>query len=323
MNILVYGFYGKGNTGDELFKEAFRYLFPEYQFIFTDQITKGLLKETSIVFIGGGSFLFAPLLIEDGAIDLLKNKKIFYIGVGAETEINALHLELMKIAKIIAIRSSVNLDKIISINKNTLVIPDIVYSLQPLVQKKLLNDRTVLIIPNMAVIPTWQDPQWKHAAWNYFKSEFAQFLDSLIDNEYTIKFFSMCQNEKNDDHYAAIEIINSLKNKETNLLLTNSSDNIKDITNIFSQYSVIVTQRFHGIVLSEMTRIPYISLFHHEKLKYCSPANGQFLSYYGLTKDQLLINFEEVQKKFLASLPIETNIFDGLKESVIRLINDG
>lgn len=321
--ILVYGWYGQGNIGDELFKEAFKHLFPEYQFIFTDRITKELLEGTSAVFIGGGSFLFAPLKIEPGALKLLKTKKVFYIGIGAETDIHTNHLELMKIAKLIAIRSSINLDNIISVNQNTLVIPDIVYSLQSLVQRNLPRDRSVLIIPNTAVVPSWVDPQWKHAAWNYFKSEFAQFLDSLVESKYSINFFAMCQNKKTNDNYAAIEIINYMKNKDSNFLLNNSLGDIKDITHTLSQYSTIITQRFHGIVLSEMVKVPYISLFHHDKLKNCSPNNGSFLSYYGISKSQLLTDFTNSQNKLSTFIPIETNIFDILRTSVIRFINDG
>jgi polysaccharide pyruvyl transferase WcaK-like protein len=321
--ILVYGWYNQGNVGDELFKEAFRHLFPEYQFIFVDRITKDSLKDVAAVFIGGGSFLFAPLKIEPGAFELLKQKKLFYIGCGAETVIHDLHLELMKGAKLIAVRSTAHLDTINGINPNTLVIPDIVYCLQSSVIKESPMDRSVLIIPNTAVVPTWQDPYWKHAAWNYFKSEFAQFLDTLIDWKYSIKFLAMCQNKKTDDHHAAIEIINHMKNKESGMLLSDSLSSIEEVTQAISKYGTIVTQRFHGIVLAEMTRVPYVSLYHHDKLKHCSPGDGIFLSYYGITKAQLLSGFESAPKKFSTPIPIETNIFEGLRESVLQLINDG
>jgi polysaccharide pyruvyl transferase WcaK-like protein len=319
--ILVYGWYNQGNIGDELFKEAFQNLLPEYQFIFADRITLNSLKDVSAVFIGGGSFLFAPLNMEIGAFELLKQKKIFYIGVGTETEIHAQHLELMKQAKLLAVRSSARLAHIQSINQNTWVIPDIVYNLQSSVIKNQSQDRSVLFIPNTAVVPGWQDPHWKHAAWNYFKSECAQFLDTLIDWKYSIRFLAMCQNQKSDDLYAAVEIINHMKHRDTNMLLDSKLYGVKEVTSVISQYSTVVTQRFHGIVLSEMTRVPYVSLYHHDKLKHCSPGEGIFLSYYGTTKTQLLEGFERAQKKFSSTIPIETNIFEGLRESVIQLIN--
>jgi polysaccharide pyruvyl transferase WcaK-like protein len=319
--ILAYGWYNQGNVGDELFKEAFRTLFPEYQFIFTDRITQASLKDVSAVFVGGGSFLYAPLNMEAGAFELLRQKKIFYIGVGTETEIHALHLELMSKAQLLAVRSNERLSFIQALNTNTMVIPDIVYSLQSSVVHNDCQDRSVLIMPNMAVVPGWHDPHWKHASWNYFKSEFAQFLDILIDYKYSIKFMAMCQNKLTDDNFAAIEIINHMKNRKSNYLLNNSFSGIESVTSTISQYSTIITQRFHGIVLSEMARIPYVSLYHHDKLKHCSPGEGVFLSYYGISKAQLLDGFERSQKKFSSLIPIETNIFGQLRASVIGLID--
>lgn len=319
--ILVYGWYNQGNIGDELFKDAFRAIFPEYQFIFIEKITKASLEAADAVFIGGGSFLYAPPNMEPGAFDLLKQKKIFYIGVGTETEIHKLHMELMSGAKLLAVRSDERLEFIKEINPNTVVIPDIVYSLQPSVVSNGCQAKSVLVVPNMAVVPGWQDPQWKHAAWNYFKSEFAQFLDVLSDSGFKIRFLAMCQNKITDDQYAAIEIINHMKNRKTNYLLDISSSNIQSVTSIISEYGTIVTQRFHGIVLAEMTRTPYISLYHHDKLKHCSPGDGVFLSYYGVSKALLLEGFNNAQKKLSSLIPIEPNIFRELRDKVNDLLD--
>lgn len=322
-NVLVYGWYNQGNIGDELFKEAFRTLFPDYQLVFTSRITPVLLKDTSAVFIGGGSFLYAPLNIAKGALELLKQKKIFYIGVGLETQVHAEHIDLMKQAKLVAIRTPHQLELAVSINPKTVVIPDIVYCLRSLVQKKNKIEKSVLIVPNMAVVPTWEDPHWKHASWDYFKSEFPQFLDYLIDQKYTVKFLAMCQNKKTNDHWAATEIINRLKNRNDSFLLQEEMTDFASITSVFSQYETVITQRFHGIVLSELVRTPYLSIYHHDKLKYSSPGTGIFLSYYETSKRQLTTGFDDVSQKFSDVLPIEDNIFEELRKSVSDLINDG
>ena len=317
--ILVYGWYNQGNVGDELFKDTFTNFFPNYNFIFVSRIEKYYLADISFVFIGGGSFLFAPINMQDGVFKLLKKKSIFYIGVGPETEIHAQHLELMKLAKLVAVRSSVNLDKIKSINSNTLVIPDIVYSLQPLIKKTETKPNSVLVLPNTAVVPSWQEPHWKHAAWNYFKSEFSQFLDVLIDSGYTVNFAAMCQNKKNNDLYAAIEIINSMKNKSTNLLLNDSFEGIDGVNNTIAKYSAVVTQRFHGIVLSEMSQVPFLCIYHHDKMKPVG-ANKSYISYYNLSKDQLLSNFYEIQRK---TLEVPDNNFDSFRKTIINIIVEG
>lgn len=309
--ILVYGWYNQGNIGDELFKQAFAILFPNYHLVFTPRITIALLKGASAVFIGGGSFLFAPPNMADGSLDILKQKKIFYLGVGAETEIHPVHRELMAQAQLIAIRSTVGLDEVKDINKNTICIPDIVYCLQSLVQKSEAQDKSVLIMPNLAVVPQWTDPHWKHVAWEYFKSEFSQYLDFLVDEKYTVKFLAMCQNKKTNDHWAAIELINKMKNRKDDYLLEVKDNSISTITSIMSEYQTVITQRFHGIVLAEMIDIPVLAISHHDKLNYGSNV----ISYYGTNK-QILNNC-------LSNLKIEKQVycFDLLQKSVNKLIS--
>lgn len=322
-NVLVYGWYNQGNIGDELFKEAFSTLFPDYNLVFTSRIKPALLEDASAVFIGGGSFLYAPLNIAVGALELLKKKKIFYIGVGLETVIHPEHLELMAQAKLIATRSPDKLSFVQTINQNSIAIPDIVYSLKSRIQKKDIIPESVLVIPNISIVPQHTDPYWKHASWGYFKSEFAQFLDALVQEKKTIKFLAMCQNAKSDDHWASVEIINHMQNRAAGYLLDTNCDNIESITSIISQYEYVITQRFHGIVLSELLRVPYLSICHHDKLKFSSPGTGIFIPYYGLSKELLSNSLVTVSHNFPKLLPIEDNIFEGLSKSVSSLINDG
>jgi polysaccharide pyruvyl transferase WcaK-like protein len=321
--ILVYGWYNQKNIGDDLFAEAFVKLW-DYQFVFVDKITIESLQNASAVFIGGGSFLYAAPKMENKVLELLKQKKIFYIGVGAETEIHEIHCELIRLAQLIAIRTPQHVEKIKSLNDKVIVIPDIVYSLQPHIIKSDPVPKSILVIPNLTVVPQGQDPHWKHAAWTYFKSEFAQFLDALIEQKYTLNFFAMCQNDKINDHWASIEILNSMKFRNSKYIMSSMPQGIEDISATISPYNYIITQRFHGIVLSEMLRIPYVAIHHHDKLKNVSPGEGSFLSYYGISKQKLNEEFNLAKEKnFSTVLPIEINIFDELKQTVVSCLNDG
>src|SRR5271154_2781377 len=102
MNIFVFGFYRHKNIGDELFVEAFKQLFPHINFTFSDTITIDSIKSASAVFFGGGSFLNSELNISAGCLKLLKTLPIFYVGVGAETQISSSHEVLMRMARLIA-----------------------------------------------------------------------------------------------------------------------------------------------------------------------------------------------------------------------------
>lgn len=318
--VLVYGWYHKNNIGDDLFVEAFRNLFPELDLTFVDKLTKFNVEGADAIFIGGGSFLYSEPQWEFGVFDLLKAKKVFYIGVGSETEIHDIHLPIMKAAKLIAIRNTAGLNLIKNINQNTILIPDIVYSLSSKIVYDHVDEKSVLILPNVTLVPNNNDPHWKFAAWEYFKSEFSQFLDILIERNYTLGFFSMCNNTKSCDAWATIEILNKMKYKDSKYILPEVSG-IKKVSKVFATYQNVITQRFHGIILSEMMDIPYIALHHHDKLKADENNRGTFISYYNLSKQKLLEDFYLLNCKQNSFLPIECDMFEDLRKQVISFIS--
>lgn len=320
-SILVYGFYGKNNLGDDLFIDSFKKIFPDLNLIFTSIITPDLLKDVSAVFFGGGSFLYDHPNISTKDLDLLKQKKIFYIGIGIEADIHPCHIDLMSSAELIATRSLEQLDRVKSINCNAIYIPDIVYSLRHLVSKISKKTPSVLVLPNISVVPKHKDPYWKHASWNYFKSEFCQFLDLLVShNKCKLNFFAMCQNKDLDDSFAAAEIINCMTARNNTYILDEVND-FSEITKTFSQYDVIITQRFHGIVIADMVGVPFIAIHHHDKIKNAQSINGKFVSYYGLTKSNLTEEYLSVKNMdILNILPIESNTFERLNQTVTSLL---
>lgn len=315
MRILVHGWYHQGNLGDDLFMDAFRNLFPKHELIFSNIITIHDLQGIDAVFIGGGSFLGEPLNVSGNeTLKKLKSMKVFYIGVGTETEIHATHKELMRDAKLIAIRSSSHLEKILNINPKVMTIPDLVYSL-PVSTSGCKIKNSILILPNMIVVPSWKDDHWKHAAWAHFKIQFAQFVDTLIDQNYTVNFFPMCINGEIDDRGAAQEIINSMEHRN-NIYLLEKKNSAAETIELMSRYNVVITQRYHGIVLAEMAGVPNLTIHHHDKLK---NSNGPNLSYYGVSKNELINQLNKtLRMKNYDILPIDRNIF----RELIRKVDD-
>ena len=310
MNILVYGWYHQENLGDDLFMDAFRALWPTFDFKFVNIILSQDLKKADAVFIGGGSFLGEALVVENQeTYQELKEKRVFYIGVGAETKIHATHYELIRLAELIAVRSSKKINPITDINRNVMVIPDLVHYLKP--SNSIVKlDKSVLVIPNIAVVPQWNDDHWKHAAWDYFRTEFAQFLDNLVEDGHTLHFLPLCTNYYLDDRMAAAEIVNRMVCRSNKYLLPKKND-LSSVTETMSRYNLVITQRYHGIVLAEMTGTPYISISHHDKLK---NPKGQSLSYYGISKDKLQEQFHHA--KVSQILPIDRDMFVPLQQAV-------
>ena len=89
-NIIVYGWYGQGNIGDELFADAFRNLFPDFNFTFVTKLNESILQKSDVVFFGGGSFLYAKPNISAADLEILKTKQIFNISFNSSTDIKYL-----------------------------------------------------------------------------------------------------------------------------------------------------------------------------------------------------------------------------------------
>ena len=321
MRILVYGWYHQGNIGDDLFMDAFKHLFPNIDFEFVETITASKLENIDAVFFGGGSFLLDRPNITSDALSVLSTKKVFYLGIGVEADIHTTHQELMSHAVLIATRSPEQVERLKSLNPNVRLIPDLVYSLQSKVSKPTKISKSVLVMTNIAVVPNNSDPHWKHASWTYFKSEFGQFLDWLVEEGYKPQLFSMCRGLNLDDDWASAELVAAMNKRSRNRIVLERPAGIEDTLAFVARHELVITQRFHGIVLAEMTRTPYMTIHHHDKLKFSQPSEGTFLSYYNSSKLSYINAFEQtIRMNFSNTLPIESTIFETFSKEVTNLI---
>ena len=316
LKVLVFGWYNHGNAGDELFKQAFQHLFPEIDFKFVDQLNQNDIETANAVILGGGSFLDNPLPMDAAAKQALQDSPVLYIGVGLETHIHSDHQVLLDRAKLVATRTP-NQNRF-----NSIYVPDLVYALQDKSQHQD-KQQAILVVPNCLVIPTWNDPNWKHSAWEYFKSEFAQTLEALYP-EYRIDFYPMCQSATLDDHAASMEILGKTAARNFDGLLQQVPSTIEKLTNLFSQYQMVITQRYHGAILAELSGTPYVSIHHHDKLKFTHTGEGIQIPFFGFSKDRLFSAIEQAKSKIVSPhLSIETHLFEGLQSRVRSIIDGG
>jgi len=281
LRVLVFGFVGKSNIGDDLFETAFQVLFPQYQFTFTDYITVEQAANADVLFVGGGSLLDGAIESEAGS--QYRPLPVLYLGVGTETAVHPDHQHMLGKALLVATRT-----KGTTFTHPKLIhCPDLVYALKanvgPPPTKKLL------FLPNAHVVPSHNDPHWKHKAWEFFKSEVSQFLDLAVnDLGYQVTLYAMCRNESTNDLHAAAEIHNMVVAKPAVSVSTYQARSFGQAIHFFGQFSHVVTQRYHGIVLSNLANRPVVSVWHHDKLK----ANSSLVPYYGATKHDLLVQLD-------------------------------
>lgn len=283
--VLIIGYYGANNVGDELFVESFNHILPGQRLEFTNFATAEDCQSADLIIFGGGSFLDGAPMVE--SLASLEGKKIFYCGVGAETAIHPSHVELMKRAEGLFVRSSFL--KACEINQRCWLVPDLVYSI-PLTNQSKEKNHAVLWMPNALLIPKYKDPSWKATAWYQFKSEAAQVIEVLNQNSYRVDFLAMCENDEVDDAFAAAEILSMMHEKKKSSIISPKGMTSIDLLNFISSYSFVISQRLHGIILAQKLAIPYLNIHHHDKFKSLMPSGGN-VNYYEASKDAVLSNF--------------------------------
>lgn len=315
LKALVYGWYGTAikNIGDSLFCQAFAKLLPGWKLSFSQRITNQLLQDVDYVIFGGGSFLYDPIRTE--SFELLKTKKILYIGVGGETAVHPMHQELIAKALLVAPRSP----PVTNWGVEILEIPDLVYLLkdEALSLNITLNPSSVLVLPNCELIPQHNSPQWQYAAWNYFKSQFSQMLDVLVEDGHPVTFAPLCFNSNMCDTAAIYEIISQMKNRNyyNRLDWCGKFQDFQYITDQISQYQYVISQRFHGAILADLCQRPSLVISHHDKLN--NTHNSTTVPYYEASKDRLLRQFNLMKK--LQPIPIKLDKFELLRGAISAL----
>lgn len=307
---LVYGWYGRGNAGDELMKQALVGMFCTrgLELSFVDKIDAFSLRHVDAVIFGGGSILYGAPNVTPEALQVLASGKVpvFYVGVGIETEINHVHKQLMSVARVIAARER--------------DIPDLVFSLPVNSDDRVVEQRGLLVIPNVEVVPTWEDAHWKHVAWEHYKNEFAQALDQLVDGGLNVSFMLMCSNMQMEDVWATSELIARMKRRPKDRRIYMGSG--AEIMTVMRSHRAVVTQRYHGIILAEAAGVPYVSIDHHDKLKNAQPSRCTHLSYHGVTKASLVSSIENALNSTLEPHVVPSRVYDDLADRIVEIVRN-
>lgn len=287
--ILVYGWYGHQNIGDELMAKALQTMLPEFSLKFVDYLKKQDVENCSLVLIGGGSFLYAPLRGQEEAKKLLLSKPIIYVGIGAETSVNAEHQQLLTKAEAVFVRN-IPCKQFQDIVKKYNKIQDLSLLFCTNEWKKKPT-KSLLYIPNSELLPNVNSPLWVKAAWDYSKSEICQTFDQLIEDNWSITLAPFCNDKRVQDIWACHEIVSYCKNRQKlNVLSPSWFDDFsfEKIAQYYDKSSIVITQRFHGALLAQCTITPSITIHHHEKLAKLDKDVTTLIPYYGLTKQMLL-----------------------------------
>lgn len=282
--VFVFGWYGKANLGDEIFKICFSHLWPNVCLTFGNLIPDNINTDYDALWIGGGSFLEQPI----PKIDTV-NVPIYFIGVGgcpSPAECNQKALDRSKFA--------VCRDPIAFRSNNTIVASDLVFSRKDLKPLHHQKKKQIAVFLNDFITPRGSVYEWKFLSFYWFLQEFSKILDRYAEQGYTIKLLPMCINNRIDDRRiaGAIQGRSAFPNKYEWIL--EPLDEL-DLRTEISESEFVISQRFHGLVYSIIEQRPCVTLSIHSKFNSLSDTlKIPSVDYYGLTDVKFKDVFDRV-----------------------------
>jgi polysaccharide pyruvyl transferase CsaB len=316
-NILISGYYGFGNIGDEAILSAMieqiKSKIPDCNIIVTSyniEETKRLhevegidrlnfnaisqeIEKSDLVILGGGGLFqdyhrieIASLFTQPGwgiasyaivpLIAKMHNKPVLYYsqGIGPlfSTESRTFVAFVSELADMITVRDKVSEDilKEVGVPSSKIKLGlDPAVGLEIPSTEKIKNILMSEGIPDDKEIVCVSVRQWvyKFLEVNYKKALSEALDDFLSNNEFYLLFLPF-QNMAGggEDAKVAEEIIEGMRNKDRCYLLKGSY-HPREIAGIISKASLVIGMRYHSIIFSFISKVPFVALSYDPKVK--------------------------------------------------------
>lgn len=301
--LLVYGWYGHENLGDELMAEALRQILPDDDLRFVDTLDFNVVQGADAILVGGGSFLYAPMRMKgEGVLGAIASKPIVYVGVGSETDVHEHHAKWLSKSVAAFTRSKKPSEAWRKAAPHYQTLPDLTMCLDAKRNATPMSAKRLLYVPNAELVPTRSAPAYKKPAWEYFKSEISQAFDALIEDGWTITTAPFSDASGMRDQWAAFEVtamcdkrwkVQSLEPSWMKGGYKRKEFSFESVVNEYCRHSVVLTQRFHGAVIAQATQTPCVVVHHVDKLEQAQDAGK--VPYYGFRKDLILAAVKDAQ----------------------------
>jgi len=271
--INVVGWYNKKNCGDESYKEAFRKVFPNRNFVFSTTP----INDASAYIIGGGDVLTEDLLKRFASID--KPKHIMSVTISKEFD-----KSLFDNFKTIIVRDLESQSKLHKIGIESALYPDFAFSLtynrdngkrliQDLFQKENRDcyEKIVAIIINGHLLPPRECSLVTKTKFDNFLYEVALALDNVAASFLFIPFGTK---EPWDDRVCNSMVGSKCKYWKKNLISYNEYS-VQDTIDIISACDGVISTRLHSSIFSVLCEVPFVDITHNHKNKAFLQTIGQ------------------------------------------------
>jgi len=269
MKLLILGFYGHFNIGDESYRLSFPIVFPEHELTFVDKINPTDVAKYDAVILGGGNVL-KPYFFKELEKATKVDKPIFAISVGVEEG-----MIVPNVFRHIYVRDLSSKEQLVKQGHKVSFMPDLAFLLKADAQKGRewliskfategldLYQKKVAIIINSYLLHAGQDGLARDVArFNNFAYELARVID---DTSASFIFIPFGQQFPIDDRIANSWVAAKCKFWTKNLVIFDKLD-VQNTIDVLAAVDVIISTRLHSIIFSYSFGIPFIDITHHSK----------------------------------------------------------
>lgn len=291
--VLVLGWYGHGNLGDESFRASFKGLWPQCDFDFMDHVPEDLSTYKACM-VGGGSFLDQTM----HGIDRI-NIPTAFVGVGVGGHVSEGFNRLLCTSKAIILRDDFSAHKLPGVldQSKIKVVSDLFYSRNPdSVPKWRGTSKTVSVFLSEHLAPKSNtSPDWKDVGWHKFVKDMSLILDDLCHRGFEINFIPFSITKHHDDRLAAAAVVSRMVyGHRCNWYFNEFSE--AEVLEIIASSRLVISTRLHGMIFASSVGCPFIAVCGHDKAHAIAKSNGwnHAVSMYGMDYQKVIESVDEL-----------------------------
>lgn len=303
--INVIGWFGKNNIGDESYKIAYRSLWPNENFVFSDQPVK-----SDYCILGGGDVI-SPTFTKNNLDSVLSVS--FPVHADAES---------FKNCKRIWVRDELSLDNAKNIGIEAELVPDFAFALRPnpadgirhirsiFKEERLdLYSQRIAVIVNSHILSASDSLASKYIQFERFAWELASLTDNFPASFIFIPFGT---SSPWDDRTAFSAVASKCKFWKKNCSIYNRIS-VQETLDIISACDSAISMRLHSSIFCAIGHTPFVDITHNHK-------NPQFLK--TINKEEWGIPYNSLCKE-AAKNALQARLNNQTKDSeYLREISD-
>jgi polysaccharide pyruvyl transferase WcaK-like protein len=268
MKILVLGWFGHHNCGDESYKDTFRVLFPNHDLTFTEKLTEVSVANCDVIILGGGNVLRRGFIEQ---LAKVQNKKIYGFSLGIEEPPS----DSLSFFTHVYARDTATLAKLQELNVPCSFVPDAAMILEgdaengkAWLKKKFaaekcdLYSNIITVVVNSYMLNGDLNGLARDAfSFIKFSYDFARVIDETPASFVFIPFGTQLPF---DDRTTNAWVASKCKFCKKNLVVFDRLNYLETL-DVIAASNLTISSRLHSSIFSFASGTPFIDVTHHSK----------------------------------------------------------